>query len=352
MTDTDKLEQYIHNTFSKITDDGGRMLDISLALPALKQILTGCYQEIASSKFDYIGESALQFAISLILAQRYSRYDNRVLSLLAKKFRAPLQLYKQIGKQIQVNQYVRPTYLKERIEMILGVLYHFYGIATVQKFIEEAFVFFVENELNSAFPKKAKVPNGPDNNPVKMLYELAQAGNGTVEISYLDAPNKKWQVNIIVKLNEKSLLFSHARTSGSKQKAKTEASHDILTFLTNNPDVRQQLEISGDGNTETHALPISENDYCHLFDENTSIANSRRALKTGDWDGSVNYAHLSQENHEEATLLLEKLLLDNHMDVDVDSPQVKRQRQAAGSSAIIFNVTNGTHVSSEKLISV
>ncbi|CEP16303.1 hypothetical protein [Parasitella parasitica] len=352
MTDTDKLEQYINDTFSKIIDAQGRPLDVSLALPTLKQILTGYYQEIVSSKFDFIGESALQFAINLILVQRYSKYDNRILSLLAKKFRAPLQLYKQIGKQIQLNQYVRPTYLKEKMEMILGVLYYFYGIAAVQKFIEEAFVFFVENELNNASsPKKAKAPNSSDNNPVQTLYEMVKAGNGIVEISYLDTPDKKWQVNIIARLNEKSLLFSHARASGSKQKAKNEASRDILAFFANNPDVRRQLEISGDGNAETHALPISENDYCHLFDESTSIVNSRRALKTGDWDGENNCTHLTQDGHEEATLLLEKLLLSNNMDVDVDARQVKRQRQVPGTSVGTSNIANGTHPPSEKLAS-
>ena len=120
MTDTDKLEQYIQNTFSKITDEEGRPLDVTIALPLLKQVLTGYMQEIAEKKFDYIGESATQFAINLILAQHYSKYDNRVLSLLAKKFRAPLHLYKLVGKQIALKEHVRSIYIKDTMDMIMG----------------------------------------------------------------------------------------------------------------------------------------------------------------------------------------------------------------------------------------
>lgn len=120
MTDTDKLEQYIQNTFSNITDDEGRPLDVTIALPLLKQVLTGYTQEITEKKFDYIGESAAQFAINLILAQHYSKYDNRVLSLLAKKLRAPLQLYKLVGKQIAIKEHVRSVYLKDTMDMIIG----------------------------------------------------------------------------------------------------------------------------------------------------------------------------------------------------------------------------------------
>jgi len=120
MTDTDALEQYIYATFSTITDEQSRPLDITAALPLLKQVLTGYTQQIAEHKFNYIGESAVQFAIHLILADHYSKYEDRVLSAIAKKFTAPLQLYKLIGKQIHLKEYVRPIYLKETLDMIFG----------------------------------------------------------------------------------------------------------------------------------------------------------------------------------------------------------------------------------------
>lgn len=120
MTDTDALEQYIHDIFSRIIDDEGRPLDISAALPLLKQVLTGYTQQVTEHKFNYIGESAVHFAIHLILADHYPQYENRVLSAIAKKFTVPTQLYKLIGKQIRLKDYVRPIYLKETLDMVFG----------------------------------------------------------------------------------------------------------------------------------------------------------------------------------------------------------------------------------------
>jgi len=120
MTDTDALEQYIKTTFSSITDDQGVPLDVTAAVPLLKQVLTGYTQQVAEQKFNYIGESAVQFAIHLTLAEHFSKYENRVLSAIAKKFTVPLQLYKLIGKQIHLKEYVRPIYLKETMDMVFG----------------------------------------------------------------------------------------------------------------------------------------------------------------------------------------------------------------------------------------
>ncbi|KAK4520002.1 uncharacterized protein ATC70_010246 [Mucor velutinosus] len=341
MTDTDALEQYIYATFSTITDEQSRPLDITAALPLLKQVLTGYTQQIAEHKFNYIGESAVQFAIHLILADHYSKYEDRVLSAIAKKFTAPLQLYKLIGKQIHLKEYVRPIYLKETLDMIFGILFRYNGIMAIQKLIQDAFICLVNHDLNNTTsPKKLLSPSSSTNqtvNPVKALYELVQANSGAIETEAHEIDDKKWQVKIVAKLNASSLLFSHARTSSSKQKAKTEASRDILNYFTNNPDVYQHLQIAAEGAIDIHALPISESDYCHLFAENT---NTRPALETSYWSGSS--ANLSQSSHEEATVLLENLFLDGKMDVDMDSRQVKRQRQSThglSDSAIVKTET-------------
>ncbi|GAN03943.1 hypothetical protein MAM1_0051d03399 [Mucor ambiguus] len=339
MTDTDTLEQYIYTTFSKITDDQDRPLDVSAALPLLKQVLTGYTQQVADYKFNYIGESAVQFAIHLILADHFSKYENRVLSSIAKKFTVPLQLYKLIGKQIHLKEYVRPIYLKETLDMVFGILFRYNGIMAVQKFIQDEFISLVNHDLNNAAsPKKSIPPSSLTNqaeNPVKVLYELIQANGGILETESHETDDKRWQVKIVAKFNEKSLLFSHARTSSSKQKAKTEASRDILTYFTNNPDVCQHLQVpAAEGASDIHMLAISENDYCHLFTENTT--NTRPALKTSDWGGER--LNLSQASHEDATLLMENLFLDSKMDVDMDPRQVKRQRQSTqelSGSAIV-----------------
>ncbi|KAG1094818.1 hypothetical protein G6F42_018680 [Rhizopus arrhizus] len=330
MTDTDALEQYIHDIFSRITDDEERPLDISAALPLIKQVLTGYTQQVTEHKFNYIGESAVHFAIHLILVDHYPQYENRVLSAIAKKFTVPTQLYKLIGKQIRLKDYVRPIYLKETLDMVFGILFRYHGIQAVQKFIQDPFLFLVNNDFNNAAsPKKPISPSSSsltrsqDENPVKILHEMIQANNGTLETEAHEMPEKKWQVKIVAKFNEKSLLFSHARTSNSKQKAKTEDSRDILTYFTNNADVYQHLQIAIEGAADIHVLPISESDYCHLFAENTD---TRPPLKTSDWSGDS--VHISQSSHEEATMLLENLFLESKMDVDTDPRQVKRQRQS------------------------
>ena len=206
-------------------------------------------------------------------------------------------------------------------------MYHFYGIIAVKKFIEEALINIVNNELDiTASPKKITSPGSPNDNPVTMLHEMIQSGGGSLDTSASETLEKKWQVKIIAKFNEKSFLFSHTRTSGSKQKAKTEASRDILTYFIKNPDMCQQLQIQGEGNTEVHVLPISENDYCNLFLENTT--SDTNSTKINDWSSDPNSLHILQGDHEETTLLLENLLLDNKMDIDMDSRQVKRQRQS------------------------
>lgn len=206
-------------------------------------------------------------------------------------------------------------------------MYHFYGIIAIKRFIEEALIIVVNHELDiNTSPKKIVSPENTNDNPVKLLHEMIQSGGGLLDTSASETPEKKWQVKIIAKFNEKSLLFSHTRISGSKQKAKTEASRDILTFFIENPDMYQQLQIPGEGNTEIHVLPISENDYCHLFLENTT--HTANSTKTNDWSNDPNSLHILQDGHEETALLLENLLLDNKMDVDTDPRQVKRQRQS------------------------
>ena len=206
-------------------------------------------------------------------------------------------------------------------------MYHFYGIIAIKKFIEEALIIVVNHELDiNTSPKKIVSPENTNDNPVKLLHEMIQSGGGLLDTSASETPEKKWQVKIIAKFNEKSLLFSHTRISGSKQKAKTEASRDILTFFTKNPDMYQQLQIPGEGNTEIHVLPISENDYCQLFLENTT--HTTNSTKPNDWSNDPNSLHILQDDHEETALLLENLLLDNKMDVDTDPRQIKRQRQS------------------------
>lgn len=233
-----------------------------------------------------------------------------------------------LGKcSVQCAERERPV---SYYRLYASILFRCYGITAVYKFIQEEFILLVNQDINNAnSPKKPSSPSLSTNqadNPVKLLHELIQAKSGTLEAEAHETEDKKWEVKIVAKLNEKALSFSHARTNASKQKAKTEASRDILTYFTNYPDVCQHLQVPVEGEVEIHVLPISENDYCHLFAETTTTTANRPALKTADWSGdSVN---LSTSSHEEATMLLENLLLDSKMDVDSDPRQVKRARQS------------------------
>ena len=206
----------------------------------------------------------------------------------------------------------------------------------VQKFIQDTQVSLVNHDLhNAASPKKPSSPtsNPQAENPVMALHQLLQTNNGAMEAEAYETEDKRWQVRIVARFNDKSLPFSHARTSNSKQKAKTEAARDMLTYLSDHPDVCQYLQVAVEGAAaDTHVLPISESDYCHLFAVESA---ARSALKTSEWSGQS--ANLSQTTHEEATQLLENLFLgSSSMDVDTDPRQIKRQRQSTqglGSSS-------------------
>lgn len=72
-------------------------------------------------KYDFIGESACEFSIRVILAHHYSNLENNVLDLLAKKLRPFLQLNKLLIKEINLKtqmKHIKPT--SKTIQSIAG----------------------------------------------------------------------------------------------------------------------------------------------------------------------------------------------------------------------------------------
>ncbi|KAF1800314.1 hypothetical protein FB192DRAFT_1438582 [Mucor lusitanicus] len=205
----------------------------------------------------------------MILDDRFDQYDYDQVSLIAKRYTVPLQLYKPIGEHIDLKQYIRPINHKETLEIMCGILARYCGPTAVYKFIEEDFVSLFNQDISKA--NSPREPNPPsssakqDDSPSKLLNEMVQAKNGTLKTEEHEVEGENWRVNIVAKLSEKAPSFSHARTSASKKKAKAEASRDILTYFDSNKDVYERLQVPVEGEADSHVLPIRENDYCHLF---------------------------------------------------------------------------------------
>ncbi|KAF1800324.1 hypothetical protein FB192DRAFT_1475229 [Mucor lusitanicus] len=273
MTDTNTVEQFLRTTFSRAAEYRDRPSGITAALPLLENALTGnIEQEDEKRKLVDVGKSAVQHAIYRILDDRFDQYDYDQVSLIAKRYTVPLQLYKQIGKQIHLKQYVKPADHKETLEII--ILARCCGFMAVYKFIEEEFVSLFTQDINKA--NRPREPNPPspltdqDGSPSQLLNEVVQAKSGEVKTEEQEMEGGKWQANIVAKLSEKAPSFSHARTSASKKKAKAEASRDILTYFDSNKDVYERLQVPVEGEADIYVLPIRQNDYCHLFTEKTT----------------------------------------------------------------------------------
>lgn len=231
-----------------------------------------------------------------------------------------------------------------RVLILLGsILYSFYGIKIVEKLVETAVLHIINIELGLVQTKKKQLENqnSTNDNPIYALNQLIYSNNGAIDTTSQEASNFTWQVKITAKINSTSVLFSHSRIGKSKQKAKTEVAKDILNFLTQRPELYEQLKQPSDGTANVHALPILEADYFHL-NPATPITNDelkqqgriqqQEPLNTTDWVGNdPNNIHISCTEDEDAIQLMSNLLLNNgSIDVEMseESPTKKRQRQS------------------------
>lgn len=133
--------------------------------------------------------------------------------------------------------------------VLCSVLYSYYGIDVVAKFIKHAVIHVASLELQESIEKT-------NENPIYLLQQIVKSKNGIFDSSS-SSVNGLWRVGVICKLTESSILFSHARVGQSKQQAKTDATQDILNYLsTHSVELNMPAAIPG-----VYVLPIGHNTY-------------------------------------------------------------------------------------------
>ncbi|KAI9255337.1 hypothetical protein EDC94DRAFT_617366 [Helicostylum pulchrum] len=319
------IEEYLLATFSKIHDEYGQTLDITLALPTLLQVMSGEDKALDDKKYHFIGEAACQFSIRCILAKHYAHYDDRILEALAKKFRALARMNSLLTKEIGLKHSVPHILPLNILQTISGVLHTFVGLPAVEKFIESSVLQIIAIELGQVNAANAK-PQRKYNALEKFNILISQHG-GSVKTVASETPSKQWQTEVIARLKPTSALFSAKRTASSKNKAKSAATQDILNYFEKNPDVYNQLGMPGVESDHVHPLPIEESDYSDAVDPTTPNG-------TTNGNGNVldpNNVHVSLNHDEDAVKQLSRLLLGDGSDTEdsdvAESPTKKRMRE-------------------------
>ncbi|KAI8051842.1 hypothetical protein BDF21DRAFT_432215 [Thamnidium elegans] len=337
------IEEYLITTFSKIHDEYGQTLDITLALPTLVMVMSGESTALDDKKYDFIGEAACQFSIRCILAKHYAHYDDRILEALAKKFRSLQRMNSLLTKNIDLKYNVPQTLPLNIIQSIAGVLHTFVGLPAVEKFIESSVLQIVAIELGQVDAAHVKLQR--KYNPLEKFNILISQHGGSVKTVAVEAPAKQWQVEVIARLKPTSALFSTKRTASSKNKARSAATQDILNYFEKNPDVYNQLGMGGVESDQVHPLPIEESDFSDAGDPNTSNSTTTTSNPL-----DPNNVHVSLNHDEDAVKQLSRLLLGDGSDTEdyeVESPTKKRMREYSRPDGMtglgcMFPITNTT----------
>ncbi|KAG2233021.1 hypothetical protein INT48_007597, partial [Thamnidium elegans] len=347
------IEEYLITTFSKIHDEYGQTLDITLALPTLVMVMSGESTALDDKKYDFIGEAACQFSIRCILAKHYAHYDDRILEALAKKFRSLQRMNSLLTKNIDLKYNVPQTLPLNIIQSIAGHIYNYYfsisvlhtfvGLPAVEKFIESSVLQIVAIELGQVDAAHVKLQR--KYNPLEKFNILISQHGGSVKTVAVEAPAKQWQVEVIARLKPTSALFSTKRTASSKNKARSAATQDILNYFEKNPDVYNQLGMGGVESDQVHPLPIEESDFSDAGDPNTSNSTTTTSNPL-----DPNNVHVSLNHDEDAVKQLSRLLLGDGSDTEdyeVESPTKKRMREYSRPDGMtglgcMFPITNTT----------
>lgn len=221
------------------------------------------------------------------------------------------------------------SYVKTINNSFFSVLYIHFGTPAVEKFIENAVMEIASNELGEA---RVKLTN--ESNAVSQFHELVHKEGGTMEAQPLEAADKQWQMKIVAKLRPTAVLFSHARTASSKQKAKLAACQDVLKFLSDCKDVFDQLQLVNISSTDVHPLPIEVADYTKIVEPaRSTITTKSTTYSAADVTESNESVHIPFFHGEDAIRQLSRLLLgDSGSDISDDSsmsegsPTKKRMR--------------------------
>lgn len=202
-------------------------------------------------------------------------------------------------------------------------MYHFYGLPAVEKFIENAVIQIAAIALGEATAISQKM--NQQDNPIQTFNGMIQQGGGSQTFSVQETASKQWQVELVAKLKENSVTFSHKRIASSKQKAKSAICQDILNHFEKHPDFLSQLQHDVES-TQVHPLPISEADYSVVTESNNNYPSTM--------ESDPNNIHVSFKQDDDTVSLLSKLLLGpSDMDQDedmVESPTKKRARGLEG----------------------
>ncbi|KAI7893193.1 uncharacterized protein EV154DRAFT_479632 [Mucor mucedo] len=324
------LEEYLVTTFSRIKDEYGQQLDITLALPTLVELIVKGGQDDSDKKYAFVGEAACQFAVRCILAKQYPKYDDRILDPLAKKFRALQRVNKIIWKEIELKKNVSQPLPQDIIQTMAGVLYHVYGLTAVEKFIENAVIQVAAIALGEATAISQKM--NQQASPIGKFHEMVQQGGGSQTFTVKETPSKHWQVEIVAKLGQTSIYFSHSRIAHSKQKARAAICQDILNHLEKHPDFLNQLQQPNVESTDVHPLPISEEDYAVVSELN---GNYPSATTSNAMESDPNNVHIAFKQDDDTVSLLSKLLLGpSDMDQDDDMAESPTKKRARGLESI------------------
>ncbi|KAI9484173.1 MAG: hypothetical protein EXX96DRAFT_648802 [Benjaminiella poitrasii] len=338
------VQQYILRTFTEYTNESGVALNESPALQILVNILSERFiEDYVNQKFHFLGESVTFFAIRLILAKEYSSYDDTMLNNIAKHFTNLSQLHKNIGKQTFLSDYVAKQNFSIVINNMLGVLYSYFGLPTIEKLLKPSVISIVDSQLHPTVKVKMTIDH-----PAYVLNQLINSNNGTFDTKADKTFDNHWKVTYICQLTKSSIVFCHARVAQNKQKARMEASRDILAFLDNQPDIFEQLKAPVDENQQQqpYILPIETSEYYYQSSPTTSTDGKQKILDVTDWttNSPGNSVHISAEDNDAAMGRLSDLLLGTGMDVDVERNQrnKKRPRQSIFglTETIAGNITN------------
>ncbi|RCH79623.1 hypothetical protein CU098_004647, partial [Rhizopus stolonifer] len=284
-------------------------------------------------KYNFTGIQARQFAISNLLVKHFSEFEDAVLEALLRKFHDISKLYKIISQQYQLKEHVMAPYLHNTIDHIIGILYRFYGIAVVEKFIEAAVVQVIHLQLKTAFAFK---------NPIWELNNLIATIQGDVEYSFATLEdNVQFQVIVKVRLASSGCIFSHTRIAYKKQKAKALACKDILNYFEKHPNVYEQLMqvASPQDSSVVYPLPIPKEDYV-VADEfpypepatPTPQSKAKSKNQPVNWStNDPNHMHINPNDYQDSIQLLSDLLLgegtEDNEDVNMsdESPNKKKR---------------------------
>lgn len=234
------------------------------------------------------------------------------------------------------------------IHYFVSVLFTFFGATAVEKFVENAVLMIVQNQLNEA--KSYEQEEGP----LQVLHQLIIVKHGgsihfsPKQMTY--GTLNQWQVTVTAKINQTSALFSHTRTAYSVRKAKIGAYQDILKYFEIYPDHFEQLKLPVT-TEEVFVLPIEKVNQSLIESNNTTTTatppqlNSINSTDSSPDENSNNY-HVTL-NDEDAIRKLSALLLGNSMDTEMtddDAHTRKRMRDNEKNKGVdnMFTSTNKT----------